>query len=287
LVSLESAEKSMTRRGKIAENLIFSERPELIDLFLTYQNEAMAARKYLENSLIELDSDAEILEVGGGILALAIQLASEGFKVTSVEPIGEGFAGIQFIMKVFLKIASDENLHFQLERSPIENCHFDQKFDFIFSINVMEHLKDPYSVLLKLNEMQNQGGKYRFMCPNYDFPYEPHFGKWLYLRKNKTFFLHESRLNSDLEEVVQLYNSINYISSKKLTSFMYSNDISFQFNKLALFNLLSRSLEDLGLQQRHSNLYKIVKYIHRLKLIHLTKLIPAKIQPIMDIIISK
>jgi hypothetical protein len=65
MVSLQSAIESMTRRGKIAESLIALERPELIDLFLTYQNGALAARKFLESSLIELDSDAEILEVGG------------------------------------------------------------------------------------------------------------------------------------------------------------------------------------------------------------------------------
>ena len=104
MVSLQSAEESMTRRGKIAENMIALERPELIDLFLIYQNEAVAARKFLESSLIELDSGAEVLEVGGGILALAIQLASEGFKVTSVEPVGEGFSGCSFIMSIFSKI---------------------------------------------------------------------------------------------------------------------------------------------------------------------------------------
>ena len=65
MVSLESAEESITRRGKIAESLIASERPELIDLFLTYQNEAIAARKFLDSSLVELDSGAEILEIGG------------------------------------------------------------------------------------------------------------------------------------------------------------------------------------------------------------------------------
>jgi len=55
----------MVRRGKIAESLIALERPELIDLFLTYQNEAVAARKFLDSSLIDLNSGAEILEVGG------------------------------------------------------------------------------------------------------------------------------------------------------------------------------------------------------------------------------
>ncbi len=35
MVSLETAEERMVRRGKIAESLIESKRPELIDLLLT------------------------------------------------------------------------------------------------------------------------------------------------------------------------------------------------------------------------------------------------------------
>ena len=65
MVSLETAQEAMVRRGKIAEGMIALERPELIDLFSTYQNEAIVARKFFESSLIELDSGAEILEVGG------------------------------------------------------------------------------------------------------------------------------------------------------------------------------------------------------------------------------
>lgn len=189
MVSLESAEREMVRRGKIAERLIALERPELIDLFLTYQNEALAARKFLESSLIELDVESEILEIGGGILALAIQLASEGFKVTTIEPVGEGFSSISFMMDIFSEISKTENLSFNLKKSPIEECIFDHKFDFIFSINVMEHLKNPYSILIQLVELLKQRANYRFFCPNYDFPYEPHFGKWLFSRKDRAFYL--------------------------------------------------------------------------------------------------
>jgi hypothetical protein len=74
----------------------------------------------------------------GGILALAIQLASEGFTVMTVEPVGEGFTGISFIMGVFMQVAQKEELVFNLIKSPIEECSFHSNFDFIFSINVME-----------------------------------------------------------------------------------------------------------------------------------------------------
>lgn len=121
--------------------------PDLFALFFTYQNEARASRKLLENSLIGLGIDAEILEVAGGILALAIQLPSEGFKVTTVEPIGGGFAGISYIMELYSELARNENISLDLLQSPIEVCEFEGKFDFILAINIMEHLVDLYLVL--------------------------------------------------------------------------------------------------------------------------------------------
>ena len=139
----------MQRRGKIAEQQISTQFPELLNLFLTYQNEALAARRLLHSNLMDLESGSEILEIGGGIVALAIQLASEGFRVTSVEPVGEGFTGISSIMRIFLNIAKEEGLELNLIQAPIEECSFHNNFDFIFSINVMEHLDDPYSVLLQ------------------------------------------------------------------------------------------------------------------------------------------
>lgn len=108
----------MNKRAKIVEGMIVGQRPDLLKLFLTYQNEAMVARKFLQSSLEELKPGSEILEIGGGILALATQLASEGFKVTTVEPVGEGFTEINYLMNLFTEVASTESLDFELMRSP-------------------------------------------------------------------------------------------------------------------------------------------------------------------------
>ena len=286
MVSLQSAEESMTRRGKIAENMIALERPELIDLFLIYQNEAVAARKFLESSLIELDSGAEILEVGGGILALAIQLASEGFKVTSVEPVGEGFSGISYIMNVFAEICQEENLSFQLIESPIEICIFEHKFDFAFSINVMEHLQDPYSALIQIVALLKTNGKYRFCCPNYDFPYEPHFGKWLFFRKDKAFFLQKRRVALSIisvDEALGLYGSLNFITLRNIEMFSKIKNVRIDSNPHAFYNLLVRVVHDHVLRKRHPGLAKIVKIVSRLNLHILAKLIPKNYQPTMDV----
>jgi 2-polyprenyl-3-methyl-5-hydroxy-6-metoxy-1,4-benzoquinol methylase len=276
----------MVRRGKAAEQLISEQRPELLSLFLTYQNEAVAARKLLHNSLIHLDSGAQILEVGGGILALTIQLASEGFDVTTVEPIGEGFNEISFIMGVYMRIAKEENLVFSLIQYPIEDCKFESNFDFIFSINVMEHLKNPYTVLLQMVKTLKNNGTYRFFCPNYDFPYEPHFQKWLFLRINKAFYLQKHRAKSDsipLNEALGLYRSLNYISLNKVIKYSHAKRINIKSKRTAFYNLLERAVEDEGLRRRHNGLTLIIKLMYLFKFHHLVKIVPARYQPVMDV----
>lgn len=289
MVSIESAEVAMARRGKIAEGLITLERPELTDLFLTYQNEAIAARKFLANSLTDLKPGAEILEVGGGILALAIQLASEGFKVTTVEPVGEGFNGISFIMKVFSNIAIQENVTFKLIESPIERCIFETKFDFIFSINVMEHLNEPFLVLNQIKGILKKGGEYRFFCPNYDFPYEPHFGKILWKRKKGSFYLEfdrARRLELENMDSVGLYNSLNFITVAKLQAFSKETNLLLKFNSQAFYLLLQRSMNDPGLRARHRNFVPIVDFLSKNKFLGLSKLFPTRIQPVMDVTLN-
>lgn len=286
LILLETAQEEMVRRGKIAEGIIAAERPELIDLFLTYQNEAVAARRFLDNNLNELIAGAEILEVGGGILALATQLASEGFIVTTVEPVGEGFTGISFMMKVFSEIAILEKLNINLIKSPIEESEFNHKFDFIFSINVMEHLKNPYVVLKQMVDALKPAGKYRFFCPNYGFPYEPHFGKWLLLRRNKAFFLQESRINSSIVSKVEalgLYRSINFITFKQVQNFSKINSLTMNANNDAFYNLISRAILDQELRKRHRGPAIFIKLMTVMKFQFLAKLIPKCYQPVMDI----
>lgn len=284
--SLERAMEEMARRGSVAKSIIEFERPELLELFETYQNEAVNARKYLDPSLLELSEGAEILEVGGGILALAVQLACEGYKITTVEPVGDGFNGITFMMKVYLDISLKEDINIHLIESPIEDFCDGKSFDFIFSINVMEHLKDPYLVLLKLTKMLKKGHKYRFTCPNYDFPYEPHFSKWIFGRRNNAFFLGESRASSkiiDEQEVLGLYKSLNFITLNQLRQFSNTNNISIKPNSRAFFNLLFRAMHDEELRKRHPRLATVVKIAFLLRFHIIVFLVPVRWQPIMDI----
>ena len=289
MISIIDAQEFMTLRAATVEESVRKERPELLDLFYTYQKEAAQARSFLDKNLLELPDGAEILEVGGGILALAVQLASEGFEITTVEPVGDGFGEIPFIMQKYLALAQHENLSIKLIDLPIEQCAFAKKFNYIFLINVMEHLQDPYLTLIQITDMLEHQGEYRFICPNYDFPYEPHFGKFLFSRKNKSFFLARNRATSEQmskDECYGLYNSLNFLTYRKLLKCTGENKVNLNANKLALYEIFIRSLEDPILQARHTKLLPIVKLIDKLQISSILRKIPVRYQPVLDVKVS-
>jgi 2-polyprenyl-3-methyl-5-hydroxy-6-metoxy-1,4-benzoquinol methylase len=287
---LKKAQEDMVRRGEIVGELIERETPELFPLFQTYQNEAIAARQFLESSLCELDFGATVLEVGGGILALTLQLASEGYQVTTVEPVGQGFDGIKNIMQKFIDLARSEGLVFELIEVPIENYIRGADFDFIFSINVMEHLKDPYAVILQLTNMLKPGQRYRFFCPNYAFPYEPHFAKWIWIRKKGAFFLAANRVDTHLlakQDSLGLYRSLNFLTLGHIKKYCKMKKLRIIPNRNAFFNLLERASQDQELMKRHAGLETIIKIIFVLNLFSLAKLVPRRFQPVIDVEISR
>lgn len=284
--SPEQALKTMAKRGKSVEALIVDQHPELIDLFQTYQNEAVQARRLLHPNLMALQNGAKLLEIGGGILALAIQLESEGFDVTTVEPIGDGFTGISFMMQKFLETANEEALEVSLIRLPIEHCVFEDKFDFAFSINVMEHLQDPLEVLRLILKTLSPSGVYRFFCPNYDFPYEPHFGKFLWRRRNHSFYLsyiRAQRKHINGVDSLGLYNTLNFITLKKVLRFCSDNNLKITTNKLAFHDILSRAIYDSAMKSRHRNLAMLAAFIPKIGLLRLSKYVPPRYQPVMDL----
>lgn len=282
---LKNATESMIRRSKIIEEIIRIEKPELLDAFYTYENESRFARKLIDNNLQSLSKNSEIMEVGAGILSLATQLASEGYKVTAIEPAAIGFSSIEFILQKYLEQSKNENVSFSFVNKQVELCNFDHHFDFIYSINVMEHLQNPYQVIIDLCQNLTYSGKYQFYCPNYNFPYEPHFKKFIFRYKNGNFFLTKQSIKNEISKnlsSVDIFDSLNYITYTKIFEFIKDYDLVLVPNKFTFKNLLTRALDDPILSARHSILYKIVKFFSRLKLIKIFSHFPIEYAPVID-----
>jgi hypothetical protein len=80
--------------------------PELRPLFDTMAAEARFARRWLSEDLARLPVNAALLEVGGGVFLLSCQLAAEGFAITAIGPIGEGFGEFRQLGDIVLELAA-------------------------------------------------------------------------------------------------------------------------------------------------------------------------------------
>ena len=150
----------------------------------------------------------------------------------------------------------------------------------------MEHLTDPYNVTLQLRNYLVPNAKHRFFSPNYDFPYEPHFGKILFKRKDGDFFLPKSRSFSLLispTEATGVYSTLNFISIRKFLLFANSQLISVNSNRAATKNLVLRASTDSELRKWHPLLSKLATLLISFKVYLILRFVPVKLQPVMNV----
>jgi 2-polyprenyl-3-methyl-5-hydroxy-6-metoxy-1,4-benzoquinol methylase len=146
--------------------------PEFLLDSKTYKNaEADAAHCYLSISPY-LKKNKKILEVGGGVHLLTSFLHQD-YDITSIEP--GGFTG--FADELRNKILNQTKI--KTHTTTVEKFTTDTKFDFIFSMNVLEHTDDiKQHIISCMNLLKDEHSLLFIQCPNYTFPFEPHFYKW-------------------------------------------------------------------------------------------------------------
>jgi len=138
-----------------------------------YFDNAKADAIYCYQSIQKyLNQDKKILEVGGGIHLLT-NFLHKNYDITSIEP--GGFTG--FTDELRNEILGQNKL--KVHTTTVENFRTDKKFDFIFSMNVLEHTADiKQHIRSCMNLLKNENSLLFIQCPNYTFPFEPHFYKW-------------------------------------------------------------------------------------------------------------
>lgn len=154
----------------------------------------------------------------------------------------------------------------------------DEKFDFIFSVNVLEHTKNIKKHLTKQSKLlRNSNSLYYIRCPNYSFPYESHFNLFhiLFLEKFTFNFFYRKKLTNIYGKRIylEMINSLNF------------NCSYFKIRKLGLKikfinpsnEIFLRLKTDLQFRKRiFSN--KLIYFFYKIiKLLRLNKLINSKI----------
>lgn len=257
-----------------------------VKYFDIYINEARFGLSVIENDLGRLDNEAEVMEIGAGIMLLSGYLAYKGFRVHALEPIEKGFSLLGVLQKTVLGYYKQNGICLDIIKSTIENISNKESFDYVFSINVFEHIGNIELGLLNSYVSLRNGATLRIYCPNYLFPYEPHFNIPIMINKRLTEYVFYSRIfNSSLvPHAKEVWSGLNWINIFRIRNF-FRNRLGREpdFNKMATFQIARRMLKDSYFIKRRSGFASVFfRIIDRFGLLALFKLTPVIFSPVMD-----
>ncbi|AEV70950.1 hypothetical protein MycrhN_0307 [Mycolicibacterium rhodesiae NBB3] len=262
--------------------------PQLRTLFDTMATEAKFAYSWLSEDLARLPGNAAVLEVGAGVFLLSCQLAADGFAVTAIEPTGVGFEDFEQLGNIVLELSSERP---SIEHCKAENYTADARFDYAFSLNVMEHIDSPDGAIARVSDALKPGAVHRFLCPNYIFPYEPHFNIPTFLTKNLSRRVMRRRIETGggIADPHGLWRSLNWITVLQVRRFVASDStLELRFQRTTLVWMLERALNDQEFANRRSGwMIAVIRPMVRFRLHRLVGCIPVVLQPIMDVQMTK
>lgn len=267
------------------------EAPELRQIFEVYAGEARFGRQFIADDLARLPRDANVLEVGAGAFLLSCQLVREGFRVTSIEPVGEGFSHFHRMQEVVAQLAREMHCMPHVVATQAEDFSERDGYDFAFSVNVMEHVRDVRAVIDRVAHSLRQGAWYRFTCPNYTFPYEPHFNMPTLLSKRLTERYMARRIFhcEHLPDPAGTWQSLNWISVRQVAGIVRQHpELDVRFDRSMLTTALERITSDPQFAARRSPmLRRCIGALVRTGLHRLPAALPPSMLPIIDCRIEK
>jgi len=251
-------------------------RADLRDKLEVYLNEVPVALDLLAR--MGPWTGRRVLEVGGGIGAVSACLAHLGLDVVAIEPAGPGFEDMLILERaveaalVRLPVQSGSRTVLRIGVEDLEpEVH--GRFDVVFSANVLEHVDDPLLALDRMQAVLADGGVQTHVCPNYAFPYEPHFFVPLLplVPAATRWFLPRSTVNTGL------WASLNFVTARQVKRWAKRREVEVRFDRGVLAESLDRFILDPVFAQRHGRLGSIVGLLRRMGLVGLVRLLPPRL----------
>jgi SAM-dependent methyltransferase len=177
-----------------------------------------------------------------------------GFDVVALEPGGLGFEQNRSASMAF---ASSCDVQINHVAASAETADFGTigKFDLVVSNNVLEHIPDVDNALTNLNNAINPSGVMIHSCPNYTFPFEPHFGIPLlpFMPRLTRLLLPKSVEKSGL------WNSLNFITQSQVKRNARVNGMTCLFRAETMSKSIKRLNRDPQFAERHQTIARLVK----------------------------
>jgi len=153
---------------------------------------------FLENILVRNSpKDGKILDIGSGIGTFAKRMVALGYNVLCIEPDTDQF-----------QILKNQGLNALLSADEVE----DGAFDFIYSLNVLEHIENDVETLKQWIGKLKQGGRILIYVPAFNCLYSSFDKKVIHYRRYR---------RSSLKKIL---NEIKEIECEKIT---YTDSLGF------------------------------------------------------------
>ena len=265
--------------------------PDIIPILDIYEGEARFGRRYIEADLARLSNGAAVLEVGAGSYLLSCQLVREGFRVIALEPLGEGFSHFERLRGLILEKAVELSCAPYALNQCAEDLSIKDHFDYAFSVNVMEHVSNVKEALIKIGASLKPSAIYRFTCPNYLFPYKPHFNiPTLFSKKiTEKIFKRKIHTGNNLPDPIGTWKSLNWITVSTASNILKNlPTLNVSFNQLFLVASLERVGMDEEFALRRSVWMRIIILaLLKFRMQRLAGYIPVAMQPIIDCTLTR
>jgi SAM-dependent methyltransferase len=268
------------------ERHVINLEPRLEAAFAESLGEARFGYATIAPELANLSAGSRVLEIGAGTLLLSCALQAHGFSCTAVEPIGPGFTHLKRLKALVWEYAGRHECRPELLSVRAEDLTLASEVDFAFSINVMEHVENVSLVLRRVWSALRPGAVYQFVCPNYTFPFEPHFDIPTIFSKSLTERLFRRRIlgSKIVLDPVGTWQSLNWISVGAVRrACRHELGVEPDFDRLACYRFVQRALNDAGFQRRHSVMLRaLCTSLDTLGATTMLKWLPPGVQPALS-----
>jgi hypothetical protein len=219
-------------------------QPDEANVLRTYVDEAYFFETVIQSDLKGLPKDCIIVEVGGGIGLLALLLAEKGYQLVVYEPGAAGFGQMLRFRQIIMECWAGELpsvTWFDCELSEADIAQ-GLKSSFVYAINVIEHVPQTKEFLDLVMKIVDDVGSFRFICPNYLVPYEPHFNFVTLFNKRLTGQVMRKKIqNSTMERSLEFWDDLSWPTPRSLKREINSLGFQVSFSRGALIAYLDRA----------------------------------------------